>query len=512
MNTKFRTKSLLAGAMGAVLLSSTVSAAGGHAQAREPAGQQSAPRGQTVANNGNHYGTGQHGQGNAYGSSQHGSQGSGNGNSQHSQRDNQTGGNGSGQHRGNDGGGGYSAPSRGNPGQHNGSSRPPGHEDSKPVPPRSGSGNGNGNGNASGNAWNSHGKDNGHSNVPPRGDQGQHYGSSRPPGHVDGKPVPPRSGNGNGNGSGNSNGSAWNSHGKDSGHSSNSVPRGNQGQNNGSTRPPGHVDAKPFPSRSGNGNGNTWNSRGNDKPGKGNGSSNGNGNRETNRGKDNSHKEGSGTADHFNNYSGRNYSGNNYSGGNGYKYDSVRSSNSHFDKNRSYFDHPGNVYRPPRVVTTLPVGYRHYSWNGGAYYQHAGLWYQPYGTRYVVVGAPYGLSVSYLPSYYSSFWFGGTHYFHADSTYYLYEPAHRSYVVTQSPYESDDEEQGSSGSADEDLYIYPAQGQSEQQQSDDRYECHSWSVEQTGYDPIESDYDEDRRAEYLRAMTACLTGRGYSVR
>ena len=450
MNTKFRTKSLLAGAMGAVLLSSTVSAAGGHAQAREPAGQQSAPRGQTVANNGNHYGTGQRGQGNAYGSSQHGSQGSGNGNSQHSQRDNKTGGQGSGQHRGNDGGGGYSAPSRGNPGQHN--------------------------------------------------------GSSRPPGHVDSKPVPPRSGSGNGNGSGNSNGNAWNSHGNDSGHSSNSVPRGNQGQNNGSTRPPGHVDAKPFPSRSGNGNGNTWNSRGNDKPGKGNGSSNGN------RGKDNWRKEGSGTGDHFNNYSGRNYSGSNYSAGNGYKYDSVRSSNSHFDKNRSYFDHPGNVYRPPRVVTTLPVGYRHYSWNGGAYYQHAGLWYQPYGTRYVVVGAPYGLSVSYLPSYYSSFWFGGTHYFHADSTYYLYEPAHRSYVVTQSPYESDDEEQGSSGSADEDLYIYPAQGQSEQQQSDDRYECHSWSVEQTGYDPIESDYDEDRRAEYLRAMTACLTGRGYSVR
>jgi hypothetical protein len=508
MNTKFRTKSLLAGAMGAVVLSSTVSAAGGHAQTREPAGQQSAPHGQTVANNGNHYGTGQRGQGNASGSSQHGNQGSGSGNvnSQHNQRDNQTGGQGSGQHRGNDGGGGYSAPSRGNSGQHNGSSRPPGQVDSKPVPPRSG----NGNGNSNGNAWNSHGNGNGHnSNVPSRGDQGQHYGSSRPPGHVDGKPVPPRSGSGNGGGSGNGNGNAWNSHGNDSGHGSNATPRGNQGQNNGSGRPPGHVDGKPIPPRSGssNGNGNAWNSHSYNKPGNGNASSNGNGNRESNRGKDNWHKEDTRTGDHF-----TNWSGSSYSGGNGQRYDSVRSSNSHFNNNRSYFDHPGNVYRPPRVVTTLPVGYRHYSWNGGAYYQHAGLWYQPYGTRYVVVGAPYGLSVSYLPSYYSSFWFGGVHYFHADSTYYLYEPAQRSYVVTQSPYESGDEEQGSSGDADEDLYIYPAQGQSEQQQSDDRYECHSWSVEQTGYDPIESDYDEDRRAEYLRAMTACLTGRGYSVR
>jgi len=76
----------------------------------------------------------------------------------------------------------------------------------------------------------------------------------------------------------------------------------------------------------------------------------------------------------------------------------------------------------------------------------------------------------------------------------------------------DNHEQGSSGNQGEDLYIYPAQGQSEQQQADDRYECHRWAVDETGYDPTESDYDADRRVEHLRAMTACLTGRGYSVR
>jgi hypothetical protein len=33
------------------------------------------------------------------------------------------------------------------------------------------------------------------------------------------------------------------------------------------------------------------------------------------------------------------------------------------------------------------------------------------------------------------------------------------------------------------LYIYPNKGQSQEQQSRDRYECHLWAVQQTGYDP-----------------------------
>lgn len=34
-----------------------------------------------------------------------------------------------------------------------------------------------------------------------------------------------------------------------------------------------------------------------------------------------------------------------------------------------------------------------------------------------------------------------------------------------------------------DVYIYPNKGQNEQQQSKDRYECHTWAVQQTGFDP-----------------------------
>ena len=35
----------------------------------------------------------------------------------------------------------------------------------------------------------------------------------------------------------------------------------------------------------------------------------------------------------------------------------------------------------------------------------------------------------------------------------------------------------------QDIFIYPTRGQSPQQQDRDRYECHSWAVQQTGFDP-----------------------------
>jgi hypothetical protein len=35
----------------------------------------------------------------------------------------------------------------------------------------------------------------------------------------------------------------------------------------------------------------------------------------------------------------------------------------------------------------------------------------------------------------------------------------------------------------QDVFMYPARGQSQQQQDRDRYECHSWAVAQTGFDP-----------------------------
>lgn len=62
------------------------------------------------------------------------------------------------------------------------------------------------------------------------------------------------------------------------------------------------------------------------------------------------------------------------------------------------------------------------------------------------------------------------------------------------------------------LYVYPAAGQSEQQLSDDRYDCHVWSVGQTDFDPTLGAGSKRDADDYARAMTACLEARNYVVR
>jgi hypothetical protein len=196
--------------------------------------------------------------------------------------------------------------------------------------------------------------------------------------------------------------------------------------------------------------------------------------------------------------SGRN--GNNPGGGNG------PGNGGNHDDDDDHHHHP----RPPSVVYVLPPSYYDYYWNGSYYYNFGGGWYSPYGGSYVSVGAPYGMFVRTLPGYSTSFHYGDVRYYERDNTYYTYDRSRGGYVVSPSPY--GDEEESGSAVVDEDIYIYPAQGQSEQQQADDRYACHRWGVKESGYDPIDDEYDRDRRANYLRAMTACLTGRGYSVK
>lgn len=73
--------------------------------------------------------------------------------------------------------------------------------------------------------------------------------------------------------------------------------------------------------------------------------------------------------------------------------------------------------------------------------------------------------------------------------------------------------------ATERIFVYPRQGQSEELQAKDRYECHSWAVSQTGYDPTQPtavDMTEagrnQMRADYHRALDACLDGRGYTMK
>ena len=68
------------------------------------------------------------------------------------------------------------------------------------------------------------------------------------------------------------------------------------------------------------------------------------------------------------------------------------------------------------------------------------------------------------------------------------------------------------------IFIYPRKGQSEELQAKDRYECHRWGVSQTGYDPTQPTSGmpvtqlNQMRADYKRAMSACLDGRGYTMK
>jgi hypothetical protein len=62
------------------------------------------------------------------------------------------------------------------------------------------------------------------------------------------------------------------------------------------------------------------------------------------------------------------------------------------------------------------------------------------------------------------------------------------------------------------LYVYPAAGQSETQLADDRYQCHVWAADQSGYDPTLGAKSREDAEGYTRAFTACMEGRNYVVK
>jgi hypothetical protein len=185
----------------------------------------------------------------------------------------------------------------------------------------------------------------------------------------------------------------------------------------------------------------------------------------------------------------------------------------------AHYDTRWHHYRnyPPRgyVAPALPrnvVVVNHYHqryWYGG------GIWYAAYGPRYVVVAPPIGVFVPLLPYFYTTLWFGGTPYYYANDAYYLWRAPRRAYEVVTPPAAM---QASRVLPPPEDIFVYPREGQSPEQGDFDRYECHRWASDQTGFDPTRPErgvpYEQAgaARAEYLRAMTACLEARGYSVR
>jgi hypothetical protein len=185
---------------------------------------------------------------------------------------------------------------------------------------------------------------------------------------------------------------------------------------------------------------------------------------------------------------------------------------------RFHHDHyyPSRGYYVPdlprdRVIVTNPRG---------RYFYSGGVWYSPGPRGYVVIGAPIGTFVPVLPPYYTTVWVGGAPYYYANDTYYVWRDSDRQYEVVDSP----DEQAASTEppppppSPTGDVFIYPKNGQSDEDQARDKYECHKWAQNESGFDPTQAnggvppEQANSKRAAYQRAMGACLEGRGYSVK
>jgi len=187
-----------------------------------------------------------------------------------------------------------------------------------------------------------------------------------------------------------------------------------------------------------------------------------------------------------------------------------------------YYPAPGHIVGrlPPRSAASVHGNVR--------FYFADGAWYRHSGGRFVVVTPPLGIAIDVLPPFYTRLWVGGVSYYYANNVYYTQSP--RGYIVTQPPAEpaivetpaSEDNQEivdqpaeNQLSQAPVDLYVYPARGQSEKQLAADRKECHAWAIKKSGYDPYNASSGfqiGQKRIDYERALTACLEGRGYTVK
>jgi len=135
---------------------------------------------------------------------------------------------------------------------------------------------------------------------------------------------------------------------------------------------------------------------------------------------------------------------------------------------------------------------------------------------------PIGMHVPMLPRYHNTVWLGGVPYHYADETFYRWETGTDTYEVVSAPAGADrlavPPPAVPAEPPNDPIYAYPQDGQTSEQQAADRYECHAWSKNQTGFDPAEPgggvapDQNKSKRSGYDRAMSACLEARHYTVR
>jgi hypothetical protein len=201
---------------------------------------------------------------------------------------------------------------------------------------------------------------------------------------------------------------------------------------------------------------------------------------------------------------------------------------------------PGHYSGTTGYAHTYPAGYHGGAYGGyhGAYghpaywhgystgaYWHGGYWHGGFWPRaYYGVGFAWFLPV--LPVYYATYWYGGIPYYYANDVYYTYNPSYEGYVATDPPPVTDPNAAGGdpqggapavapngqpgpgpgdAGAAAGQIFMYPKNGQSAEQQATDKAECQQWAAQQAGQ-------VAQNGSDYQRAMVACVEGRGYSAK
>jgi hypothetical protein len=196
-----------------------------------------------------------------------------------------------------------------------------------------------------------------------------------------------------------------------------------------------------------------------------------------------------------------------------------------------FVGHPGAAYAPGNAYWHGGHGWYGGYWNG-VFWPH--VWFNPGFAWYLPI----------LPLGYATFWWGGLPYYYYNNLYYTWNPGYNGYVVTDPPPAGGDTSADSNADMDNSyeaapdssqaapapapgqpaplaapmgggggqVFLYPRNGQSDSQTQNDRYECHSWAVNQTGFDPTRPNGQSGNAADYRRAMIACLDARGYSAR
>jgi len=193
--------------------------------------------------------------------------------------------------------------------------------------------------------------------------------------------------------------------------------------------------------------------------------------------------------------------------------------------NHAYLDRGVVVHEVPRDARVVRFGHERY-------WYHGGVWYRAEGPGFVVIAPPVGAVVEVLPPFYTTVMVAGRPYYYANDTYYLYSDAAQGFQVVDPPPGVEaaapmpppgvppGPPPGAGGAppAGDATFVYPRNGQSPEQQASDKYECHRWAVDQTGFDPtragggVAPGQQDLKRADYRRASAACLEARGYTVR